>query len=134
MTWHEARRQEDGTVRREKRYASSRSDDRRLAQRMLRARLQAIGGRRPSVVDPEKVSYEDLRENLLGYCAARGSRSLKRNADGRPTLGTLPRLDRAFGGWRAGEVAIADLKRFRADGRREGLTDARLNRHLATLR
>jgi integrase len=134
LTWYEPRRAPDGTVTRQKCYESSRSEDKKLAQRMLRAKLQALGGRRPTVVDPEKVSYEDLRENFLGYCVMKNLRSLKRTADGQPTLNTLARLDRSFGGWRAREITVADLKRFRAEGKQQGLSDARLNRYMATLR
>jgi hypothetical protein len=134
LTWYEAKRKPDGSVVRQKCYASSGSDDKKLAQRMLRAKLQAIGGRRPTVVDPEKVAYEDLRENFLEYCVMKGRRSLKRTREGQPTLNTLSRLDRFFGGWRANEITIAHLKRFRTEGKRDGLSDARLNRYMATLR
>lgn len=104
------------------------------AQRRLRAKLQLIGGRRPTVTDPRKVSYEDLRQNLLDYCVANSIRSLKKDTQGRLTLNTLPRLDRFFGGWRAREIQVAHLKRFRAEGKHDGLSDARLNRYMATLR
>jgi hypothetical protein len=134
LTWHEARRQPDGTITRRKCYASSHSDDKKIAQRMLRAKLQALGGRRPTVVDPEKVSYEDLRENFLTRCVEKKLRSLKRDRDGNPTLATLPRLDRSFGGWRASEITAPVIKGFRDEGKRDGLSDARLNRYVATLR
>src|SRR5258708_1548370 len=134
LTWHEARRQRDGTIKREKCYASSRSEDRQFAQRMLRTKLQALGGRRPTVVNPEKVSYEDLRQNFFEYCVMKGRPSLKLNAKGEPKINTMARLDGFFGSWRASEITIADLKRFRIDGKRDGLSDARLNRYMATLR
>lgn len=134
ISWHEARRQNDGTIERQKCYASTHSNDKKFAQRQLRAKLQTLGGRRPSIVDPEKVSYEDLRQNFLAYYVANRRRSLKHARDGQPTLATLPRLDRAFGGWRACEISIAHLKRFRSEGIREGLSDARLNRYMATMR
>jgi len=134
MTWREDVLRPDGTRERQKRHESTKSEDRDFAQRALRARLQAVGGRRPTAVDPRKVSYDDLRANFLEYCVANARRSLKRDRDGKTTLGTLPRLDRSFGGWRAGEIGVADLKRFRAEGRRGGLSDARLNRYMATLR
>lgn len=134
MAWYEPIRQPDGTVRGERRYESTGTDDKREAQRRLRAKLQLVGGRRPTVTDPRKVSYEDLRQNLLDYCVAKSVRSLKTDAEGRPTLNTLPRLDRFFGGWRAREIQVAHLKRFRIDGKRDGLSDTRLNRYMATLR
>ncbi len=134
LTWYEPRRAPDGTITRRKCYESSRSEDKKLAQRMLRAKLQALGGRRPTVTDPRKVSYEDLRQNLLDYCVANNIRSLKKDRQGNPTLNTLPRLDRSFGGWRARDITVADLKRFRAEGKQQRLSDARLNRYMATLR
>ena len=42
---------------------SSGLDDRDFAQRILNRKLQETGGHRPTVVDPRKVSYEDLRQN-----------------------------------------------------------------------
>jgi len=134
LTWHEDKRQPDGTITRQKCYESSHSDDRQFAQRVLRAKLQALGGRRPTIVDPEKVSYEDLRQNLLDYCLANNIRSLKKDRQGHLTLNTLPRLDSFFGGWRASEITIVDLKRFRIEGKSAHLSDARLNRYMATLR
>jgi integrase len=136
ITWYEVTRQPDGTTARMKHYASTKSTDKKHAQRILRAKLQSLGGRRLTPTDPEKITYEDLRENLLQYCLMKGRHSLKKNAAGEPTLNTLPRLDRFFGGWKASEITIVDLKRFRIEGKQEDppLSDARLNRYMATLR
>ncbi|HXX20503.1 MAG TPA: tyrosine-type recombinase/integrase [Candidatus Acidoferrum sp.] len=134
LAWYEERRAPNGSVTRERRYASSGTDDKKEAQKRLRAKLQEIGGRRPTPVGPEKVTYNDLRENFLNRCVAKGLRSLKADEDGNPTLATLPRLDNAFDGWRAGDITIADLKNFRAKAREDGLSDARCNRYMATLR
>lgn len=134
LTWYEPRRAADGTITREKMYKSSGSDDRQVAQKMLRTELQRVGGRRPTVVDPQKVSYDDLRDNYLAHCVMKGLRSLKTGTDGKTTLATFPRLDDAFTGWRASEITVADLKRFRAEGKAERLSDVRLNRYMATIR
>jgi integrase len=125
ITWHE-----HGV----KKFESSGSEDRQFAQKMLRAKLLQAGVRRPTVIDPQKVSYDDLRDNFLEHCKAKGLRSLVPDPDGKPTLNTIPRLDKHFSGYKAREVSIADLKRFRAEGKADGLSDARLNRYLATLR
>src|SRR5207247_458763 len=109
MAWYEPIRQPDGSVKSQRRYESTGTDDKKEAQRRLRAKLQLVGGRRPTVTDPRKVSYEDLRQNMLDYCVANNSRSLKKDAQGNITLNTLPRLDRFFGGWRAGEIQVAHL-------------------------
>lgn len=134
LAYYVTHRAPDGTVTRDRKFKSSGSEDKKVAQKLLRAELQRIGGRRPTVLDPEKVSYEDLRENFLNHCVSNGRRSLKQDADGHPTLATLPRLDKFFGGWRASEITIADLKRFRVEAHDDGIGDARCNRYMATLR
>ena len=117
-----------------KRYESSGSDDRQFAQRQLRAKLQLAGGRRPTDADPHKVSYSDLRDNFLEHLVANGRRSLKKDKNGKPTLATLPRLDNHFIGWKAREITLPHLKRFRNEAKADGLSDARSNRYMATLR
>jgi len=134
MSWYEPLRQPDGTTKCTRHFESTGSDDKKEAQRRLRAKLQLVGGRRPTVTDPHKVSYEDLRQNLLDYCVAKNIRSLKKDRQGNLTLNTLPRLDSFFGGWCAREIQVAHLKRFRVEGKRDGLSDIRLNRYMATLR
>jgi integrase len=113
---------------------STGSENRTVAERFLRRKLLEIGGRRASVTDPGKVSYEDIRENFLGNCVYKKLRSLRRTKDGVPTLETLPRLDKFFGSYKAGEIGIADLKRFRMKCREDGLSDVRANRYMATIR
>jgi integrase len=134
MAWYEPICQQDGTTKGERRYESTGTDDKKEAQRRLRAKLQLVGGRRPTVTDPRRVSYEDLRQNLLDYYVANNTRSLKKDAEGKLSVNTLSRLDHFFGGWRAREIQVAHLKRFRIEGRKDGLSDARLNRYMATLR
>lgn len=134
MAWYEHTRQPDGITKPERRFESTGTDDKKEAQRRLRAKLQLVGGRRPTVTDPRKVSYEDLRQNLLDYCVANNIRSLKKDREGNITLNTLPRLDSFFGGWKAREIQVAHLKRFRTEGKQQGLSDTRLNRYMATLR
>ncbi|HTX13700.1 MAG TPA: tyrosine-type recombinase/integrase [Candidatus Baltobacteraceae bacterium] len=134
IKWREVRRRPDGIVDYIQHAESTRSDDRRVAQRKLRAKLVAQGGRRPTAVDPTKTTYEDLRENYLAQCEVKKLRSLKRAEDDEPTLATLPRLDLAFGTWRAADITTADLKRFRAAAKSDGLSDARTNRYMATIR
>jgi len=134
IQWYEPSRQPDGTIKRVRHFAATHTDDRQVAQRALRAKLQAIGGRRPSVIDPQKVTYEDLRENNFQYLIMKNRPSLKRNAQGEPVFNTNTRLDKFFAGWRAGEITSALLKRFRTEGRRDGLSDARINRYMAGIR
>jgi integrase len=134
LSWYEATRAADGSITRTRKFQSSGTDDKKLAQKILRSKLQLIGGRRPTVVDPQKVSYQDLREIYLNHCELNNRRSLKKDKEGKPMLATFPRLDKYFSGWQAHEIDLAALKRFRVDGKAEGLSDARLNRYMATLR
>jgi len=134
VRYREVRRKPDGTTEYVQHCKSTKSSDRKYAERFLRNQLTAIGGRRPTVVDPEKVSYEDVRENFLAHCQEKNLRSLKRDKDGAVTLATLPRLDKFFGGWRAADITPPQLRRFRAECRNDGLSDARANRYIATIR
>lgn len=132
IAWYE-RRLVNGTEQRERCYESTGSEDRAAAQRKLRAKLQLVGGRRPTETDPRKITYDTLRDNYLEFCVSNGRRSLKKDRAGNFTLNTIPRIDRFFGGWRAADIQVAHLKRFRADGKGDGLSDARLNRYMRTL-
>ncbi len=136
--WHvrfrEVKRRTDGRTDYVQHRLSTHSEDRDFAERFLRRKLLEIGGRRAGIIEPDKVSYEDLRENFLANCVYKKLRSLKRSKEGAVTLETLPRLDKFFGGYKAGEITIADLKRFRIGCREDGLSDVRANRYMATLR
>ena len=114
--------------------ASTGSSDKEFAQRFLNRKLQETGGRRPTVVDPRKVSYENLRENWLASRKEHGMRTLKYDKDGKISHDTLPRIDEFFGGYRAADVTVADLRRFRSETLKDGASDARVNRCMATLR
>jgi len=113
---------------------STHSDDKNYAKKLLNSKLIALGGKRPTLVDPKKVTYEILRANLLKFLRANGRASLKKVGDEEQTLDTLPRLDRFFGGWLAKDISRADIDRFREAGKGDGLSDKRLNRYVATLR
>jgi integrase len=131
LSWHEPLIA-GGSV---KKYASTGSEDRSVAERQMRAKLQTVGGRRPTHTDPDKVTYEEIRDNLLAYYVAKGRRSLKRNSgSGDVTLAVLPRLDKAFSGFRASQIDVPDLNHFRIEGRKDGLSDARINRYIACIR
>jgi len=134
VRYREVKRSPDGVITYQQYRESTGSEDRDYAERFLRNKLLEIGGRRPTLVDPKKVSYEDLRENFLARCVEKKLRSLTKDRDGNPTLATLPRLDAFFGNWRAADITQADVRRFRREGKEDGLSDARMNRYVATLR
>jgi len=134
IKWREVRRHPDGTTNYIQHAESTKSDDMRVAQSRLRAKLMALGHRPALSVDAAKVSYEDMRENFLAYCVENKRRSLRHDREGKPTLATLPRLDKAFAGWLAKDITTKALRRFRSEGHAEGLSDMRLNRYIATIR
>lgn len=136
--WHvhyrEVKRRPNGQTLYLQHRKSTGSEDRAVAERFLRRKLQEIGGRRASTIDPDKVSYEDIRENFLANCVYKKIRSLRKDKNGNATLETLPRLDKFFGGYKAGEITVADMKRFRTECDAAGLSHVRANRYIATLR
>jgi len=134
VRYREVKRSPDGVITYQQYRESTGSEDRDYAERFLRNKLLEIGGRRPTLVDPKKVSYEDLRENFLARCVEKKLRSLTKDRDGNPTLATLPRLDAFFGNWRAADITQADVRRFRREGKEDGLSDARMNRYVGRLR
>jgi len=124
----------DGVRSSIQRYESTKSEDKKHAQKILNSKLQTLGGHRPTVVDPKKVTYEILRENFLARCRKKELRALKRVGTEEQSLDTLPRLDGHFAGWLAQDISRADIDRFRELGKNDGLSDKRLNRYVATLR
>ena len=133
ITWHEPQRLPDDTITHQKCFESTGSGDKELAQRILRAKLQLIGGQPPKTVASKKVTYDDLRQNFLAFYIANNRRSLRRTSTG-TSLDVLGRLDKYFSGWRAKDITLDQLNRFRAEGKREGLSDQRLNRYISALR
>lgn len=115
-------------------YESSGSESKGYAQQLLNKRLTALGGRRPTETDPKKVTYENLRDNFLARCVEKGRRSLKKVGEEMNSLDTIPRLDKTFTSWRVTDITTNDVRHFRLQGKQEGLSDARLNRYVATLR
>jgi integrase len=134
VSYREVKRLPDGNTKYVQHRVSTHSQDREFARKFLNRKLLEVGGRRPMMVEPDKVSYETIRDNYLANCVEKKLRSLRRSKDGTVTLTILPRLDKFFGTWRAAEVTVAHLKRFRAEARTDGLADARINRYMAALR
>ena len=134
VRWREVRRNSDGSSDYIQHSEFTGSDDRDYAQKILNRKLEETGGRRPATVDPDKVSYENLRQNWLAFKVEQKSRTLKYGKDGQVGHDTLSRLDVFFGGNLAGDITLADLRRFRKDTLEDGAGDARINRCMATLR
>lgn len=133
VKWREPQIQSDGRLKNVVKYASTESEDRNHALMVLNEKLSLAGVRRPTDADPAKFTYESMRDAFLIHCVEKKLRSV-RWRDGKPTLATIPRLNNYFQGWKAAEITQDAIDKFRADGKRDGLSDARLNRYVATLR
>jgi len=112
---------------------SSRSAKKTDAKNMLTARLGQYGDH-TMVADPRKLTYEDLRDAYLEHLEEKGSRSVRRRADGTLTFSSLPRLNSFFAGRMALSIATADCREFRRRKREAGLCDISIDRSLAALR
>jgi integrase len=134
VKWREVRHPPGGVAEYIQNAESTGSEDREFAEGVLKNKILDTGGRRPTVVPSGKITYDDLRKNLLAYYVAKKLRSLKKDKAGVITLATLPRLDKAFKGWLAKDISAAHVRRFRQEGNKDGLSDARMNRYVSTLR
>jgi len=106
--------------------------DEKKAGRFLRRRLGevATGTRR----DTRRITYEDLRASLYGDYEVNSRKSLRRDAEGKPLLHTVARLDGFFSGYRVAEIDADLIRRFIADQQGRGLSNGSINRSLSALR
>lgn len=111
---------------------STETEDRQKALDKLNDRL---ADRSRRVIAAEKVTYQDLRRNYLEHCEEKDPpmKTLLYDKERNPTLATLPRLDEAFETWRANQITAEVIRRFRREGRHDGLSNKRLNRYVTTL-
>jgi integrase len=113
---------------------SSRTEDKREAQKKLTARLAAIGTGR-TVGEVKGVRYEAVRDAWLAY--PRKNRKLKTaytKSDGTKTASGLLHLDRFFAGWKIADLNEAAIDRFIQSRRDAGAKDATIRRNLTILR
>ena len=106
--------------------------DEKKAGRYLRRRLGevATGTRR----DTRRITYEDLRASLYGDYEVNSRKSLRRDAEGKPLLHTVTRLDRFFSGYRVAEIDADLIRKFIADQQGRGLSNGSINRSISALR
>lgn len=128
LRWYE----NDATVGRIQRYESTGSTDRDYAKNELRKKLQAADAPRGRGGDPRAITYEEVRDHWLAELIRLKRRSLM-TKDGKPTLSSIPRLDRFFAGRRIVTITVKDLEDFRNECLRE-ITEKGANRAMAALR
>src|SRR5688572_12218891 len=111
---------------------TSRSDNRRIAERLLQRRLgEAAAGIHH---EPRRLKYEDLRDAYLDYYVTSKKKSMRYGQDGRPRLDPVRRLDAFFAGYRASAIDSDVMRRFIAELQAKGKRDSTINRSLSSLR
>jgi integrase len=113
---------------------SSRTEDKREAQKKLTQRLAAIGTGR-AVGEVKGVRYEAVRDAWLTY--PRKNRKLKTaytKPDGTKTASGLLHLDKFFAGWKVADINEASIDRYIQSRRDAGAQDATIRRNLTILR
>lgn len=111
---------------------SSGETDEKKAERFLRRKLGEVEA--GTHQDTRRVTYEDLRESFYRDYEINGRKSQRRDKEGQPTLDKVVRLDEFFSGWRASEIDADAIRRFAAQQKGSGLSNASINRSISALR
>jgi integrase len=114
---------QDGNMVRE----SSGSDDERVARRLLREKTARIALHEPLVARSARVSYPELRSDLLAHYQATGTRDVEK------TGWRLKHLDPAFSRYRAIQITPEAINRYVVARQGAGAANATINRELETL-
>jgi integrase len=111
---------------------SAGTEDEKKAGKILRKRLGevAAGIQR----DTRGLRYEDLRESYYSDLVSGSSKSLRFDADRKPYLEAVRRLDQFFEGYRAVEVDADQVRKFHLEEKQRGSSNGTINRSVACLR
>jgi hypothetical protein len=110
---------------------SCETQDEKKAQKFLRVKVgQVDNGIHP---DPARTTYEELREAFYADYVDQRRKSLRRDAEGRPRLDKVVRLDGFFAGYRATDIDTDLLRKYIADQQTK-VSNATINRSLSALR
>src|SRR5262245_30710869 len=107
---------------------SSHSDNRRVAERLLRKRLGEVGLGKLVTTDVERTSFEELSKMLVADYAANGRKSLRRAQI------SIAHLREAFGNSRAIAISTDRLNQYVADRLMAKAKPATIRCELAALR
>jgi len=113
------------------------TDNRQRAEKVLRQQLNALDAGAAPEVDPRKVTYTEIRNNLVSHYQQTGERGE------REYMKRIVRLDSFFGAHRAGNITPAEVRRYvehrrahlikHADGSTTPTSNATINREVAVL-
>jgi integrase len=106
---------------------SSGSDDEAVARRLLKEQTARVTLKEPLVVRSARVTYDELRDDLVAHYQATGERDLD-EAGWR-----LRHLDRAFHGLRAGHLTGDAIARYIVKRQQEGAANGTANREVGVL-
>lgn len=113
---------------------SSHSENKAVAERLLRRRLGEVAA---GVLPPPgsaRVKYEELRDALQSEYRTNGRKSLETRADGSQYVPGVPELDKFFEGYRAVGITPDKIREFIIKRQNEGAANSTINRSLAALR
>jgi hypothetical protein len=106
---------------------SSGSEDERVARKLLRDQTARVQLHEPLVVRSARVTYAELRDDLIAHYTATGARDLE-EAGWR-----IAHLDRAFRGVRAAQLTSPAITRYIVDRQAAGAANGTINREVAVL-
>lgn len=107
---------------------SSRSDERRKAERLLKRRLAEVETGQFRGLRTERVRFDELAADLENDYAINRRKSATRSSR------SIGHLKRFFEGWRAVEVTTDRIREYIAKRQNEGAANATINRELAALK
>jgi integrase len=109
---------------------------RKSAEKKVEKRLRKAIGEVEAGVHPEtrRINYEDLRASYYTDYDTNRRKSLRRDADGKPYLDKVSRLDSFFSGFQASEIDADMIRKFSANQQAKGLSSGTINRSISALR
>jgi hypothetical protein len=106
---------------------TSESTDKDVAKRLLKEHEARVTLKEPVVVRSARVTYDELRTDLVEHYQATGARDLEEAAE------RLKHLDRAFRGARASLITAAAITRYIVQRQGDGAANGTINREAAVL-
>jgi integrase len=106
---------------------SSGTDDRKLAETLLKEREGRVATGQPILPRADKTRYEEARDDLLTYYTVYGKRDVAE------AKGRLAHLDPYFAGYRLVAIGSAEAKAYAQTRQEAGAANGTINRELATL-
>src|SRR5579863_6820386 len=116
------------------RTVSLKTESKMMAERALAKIIASLARREALPQDLAKITYEDLRADLLQDYQLSGRRSLYHDAAGQPWLTQLKHLDSFFAGSRVPVITPDAVNLFKLERQVAGEAPATTNRALSALR